>query len=107
MLHNAESKFRHLRYRNQKFPHGDNLDKIARSLVSDQQTTWKLGSNLRESQAWNEWPLLLIFNHPSTSKQPSNLRSVLKIAISVMGKSVQKLMIFKINQIELWINCIF
>ena len=43
---------------------------------------------------------LPVFNHSSTSKQPSNLRCVLKIAISVMGKSVQKLMIFKINQIE-------
>ena len=37
MLHNAESKLGHFRCRNQKFPHGDNLDKMALSLVFDQQ----------------------------------------------------------------------
>ena len=70
----------------------------ALSLIS--KTGRKVGSAFRESQAWNKWPLLPVFNHPSTSKQPSNLRSVLKIAISVIGESVKKLMIFKINQIE-------
>ena len=100
MLHNAESKLGHFRCRNQKFPHGDNIDKMALSLVSDQQKSEKVGSNFKESQARNEWPLLPIFNHPSTSRQLRvEPRSVLKIAISVMGKSVKKLMIFKINQI--------
>ena len=60
----------------------------ALSLMS--KTGRKVGSAFGESQAWNEWPLLPVFNHPSTSKQPSNLRSVLKITISVIGKSVKK-----------------
>ena len=37
MLHNAESKLGHFRYRNQKFPRGDNLDNKALSRVSGQQ----------------------------------------------------------------------
>ena len=41
MLHNAESNLGHFRCRNEKFPHGDNLDKIALSLVSDQQNYYK------------------------------------------------------------------
>ena len=108
MLHNAESKLGHLRCQNQKFPNGgQTLIRLHLALSLISKTTKKVGSNLRESQAWNELPLLPVFNRPSTSKQPSNLRSVLKIAIAVMGKSVKKLMIFKINQIEFWINCIF
>ena len=103
MLHNAESKFGHFRYRNQKFPRGDNLDK-----KDAQPSLWstKLVKNLaltsRKNQAWKS-----VLNHPSTPKQPSNFQSVLKIALSVMGKSVKKLMIFKNDQIEVRINCIF
>ena len=41
MLHNAESKFGHFRCRNQKFSDGDDLDKIALSLVSDRQNYYK------------------------------------------------------------------
>ena len=37
MLHNAESKLGHFRCRKQNFPHGDNLDKMALSRVSDEQ----------------------------------------------------------------------
>ena len=68
------------------------------SLIS--KTTKKVGSNLRENQAWNECPLMPVFNHPPTSKQSSNFRSVPKIASSVRGKSVRKT---HINQIEFWI----
>ena len=37
MLHNAESKLGHFRYRNQKFRRGGNFDKKALSRVSGQQ----------------------------------------------------------------------
>ena len=77
----------------------------ALSLIS--KTTQKVGSNLRGGQAWNEWPLLPVFNHPSTSKQPSNIWSALKLAISVMGRSKLMILVFKVDQVEFWMNCIF
>ena len=52
--------FGHFCCRNQKFPHGENLDKLALSLFYGliSKTTKKVGSSLRESQAMDGWPLL-------------------------------------------------
>ena len=42
MLHNVALKLDHFRCRKQNFPFGDNLDKMALSLVSDQHNCLKI-----------------------------------------------------------------
>ena len=54
MLNNAEWKLGHFRWRNQKFPHGDILNKMALSLVSDQQN-WQKSWQCLSRKSGSEW----------------------------------------------------
>ena len=64
MLHNPESKLGHFRYRNQKFPRGDNLDNKALSRVSGQQNYYKSLHNLKRKLGLEVMAFIASFQPP-------------------------------------------